>query len=316
MSIFLTILGKRRSSAYPSASIPTWQRLVTTYRKVIGVLDRTEETFLQMTHLYTIINQIVFFTLCDRAIGSDKKINSIYSLMMYNVIAYCIQYVRGMISKQNCDLTVLVSEHSRIRHLAMTATFLVVEWTKAVTFIITVVFLVLSFSVKEGLDNFSPSIFYTLFTALHYIATEKTLFDIFPPLLSRYPVFDSLETLWAPVILKTYTIFISALFSIYQIIMQNYRLAAWGLYVNVILCWRDGDKRCFKDLRRELDVLSSFRDATDKQLKSLDDICSVCLCNMTKAKITKCNHLFHAHCLRTCLKNKVECPLCKTYLLS
>lgn len=292
-----------------------WRMIKVAYARTNSILEKTEEMLLKMTHIYTIMNQIVFFTLCDRAIGSDQKINSIYSLMLYNVITYCLQYVRDLMAKEDWSLTVPISEHSRIRHLAMSATSIVLEWTKAVTFIITVVFLVLSFGAKEGLENYHPTLLYTVFTALHYIATEKTFFGIFPAFLARFKIFDSMESLWASVILKTYTIIISAAFAIYQIFNKNYRLAVCGIYINVILCWRDGDKKCFKELRRELNVLSLFRDATARQLASLDDVCSVCLFPMTAGKVTPCNHIFHGDCLRLCLKTNSECPMCKSQLL-
>ncbi|KAK6635383.1 hypothetical protein RUM44_000634 [Polyplax serrata] len=279
-------------------------------------LKQTEQVLLNMTHIYTMINQIVFFTLCDRAIGSAQKINSIYSLMLYSVLTYCLQYVRDMIKKEEWSPYVNVSQHSNVRHLAMSATRIVLEWTKAVTFIITVIFLVLAFSAKEGLDNYQPTLLYTLFTLLHYAATEKTFLELFPKFLARLQlnVFNSLESLWAPVILKAYTILISALFSIIQVILKNYRLAIFGIYINVILCWKDADRSCFKNLKRELEVLGQFRNATMKQLTSFDDICSVCLSPMKTAKVTPCQHLFHADCLRLCLKNRTECPICKREL--
>lgn len=280
-------------------------------------LEQTEQMLLKMTHLYTIINQIVFFTLCDRAIGSDQKINSLYSLMLYNVIAYCLQYVRDMIEKEDWSPYVTVSEHSNVRHLAMSATKIVLEWTKAVTFIITVVFLVLTFSAKEGLENYQPTIMYTIFTLLHYVATEKTFFEMFPKFLSRLQLeaFESMESLWAPVILKTYTIIISAVFAIVQLMFRNYRLAICGLYINVILCWKDADRSCFQDLKRELELLGQFKDATTKQLATFDDICSVCLSPMKSAKVTPCQHLFHGDCLRRCLKTRTDCPICKRELI-
>ncbi|KAL0269603.1 UNVERIFIED_CONTAM: hypothetical protein PYX00_007277 [Menopon gallinae] len=293
--------------------------------QVRDILDRiyrpllqTEQILLRMTHLYTIINQIVFFTLCDRAIGSNEKINSVYSLMLYNVIAYCLQYVKDMIEKEDWSPYVNVSQHSNVRHLAMTATKIVLEWTKAVTFLITIVFLVLTFSAREGLEKYHPTFLYTIFTLLHYGATEKTFFEMFPKFLTKLQlnIFESLEALWAPVILKLYTIVISAILVLWQIGLRNYRLAICGVYINVILCWKDADKNCFQELKKELGVLGKFKDATSKQLASFDDICSVCLCPMKAAKVTPCQHLFHADCLRRCLKTRGDCPICKRELIS
>lgn len=286
------------------------------FRLAYTPLRQTEQMLLRMTHIYTMINQIVFFTLCDRAIGSSQKINAIYSLMLYNVIAYCLHYVKDMIEKEDWSPYVNVSQHSNVRHLAMSATKLVLEWTKAVTVVITVVFLVLAFSAKEGLENYQPTFLYTIFTLLHYVATEKTFLEMFPRFLSglQLKAFESLETLWAPVILKAYTIIISAVFAFAQLILKNYRLAIFGIYINVFLCWKDANRSCFQQLKSELEVLRKFKNATLKQLSSFDDICSVCLSPMKTAKVTPCQHLFHPDCLRQCLKNRTECPICKREL--
>uniref|UniRef100_A0A183F0H4 RING-type domain-containing protein n=1 Tax=Gongylonema pulchrum TaxID=637853 RepID=A0A183F0H4_9BILA len=50
-------------------------------------------------------------------------------------------------------------------------------------------------------------------------------------------------------------------------------------------------------------------------LEKHDDMCAICLCDMTDdVRITPCRHLFHSICLRRWLYVKQVCPLCYTDL--
>lgn len=64
-------------------------------------------------------------------------------------------------------------------------------------------------------------------------------------------------------------------------------------------------------LRREaVKKLQSLPIATEEQLETYNDVCSICYQTMTSARITYCGHYFHAFCLRKWLYVKDVCPMC------
>jgi len=284
--------------------------------RVYAPLDRTEKLFMKMTNIFTMINQLVFFMLCDRVLVPGQRVTCLYSLMFYNVLAYCVSYIKELIEKEDWSPYVTMTEHSNIKHLAMSATKIVLEWTKAVTFIVTVVFMLLVFGLEQGLEHYHPTSIYTAITWLYYMATEKVFVDIFPSLLLYLQLnfLESLELLWAPVILRTFTIAITLLLAIPLIIYGQYRFVFTVLYLNAFLRSKEMVLNSLRVLNNERAVLNQYRYATSDELASFDDVCAVCLSPMRLARITPCHHIFHGDCLRQCLKASDNCPLCKREL--
>lgn len=56
--------------------------------------------------------------------------------------------------------------------------------------------------------------------------------------------------------------------------------------------------------------MNHLRDATEKELIDLGDVCSICFQQLDKAKVTGCNHYFHADCLTRWLYLQDTCPNC------
>ncbi|PSN33247.1 hypothetical protein C0J52_23045 [Blattella germanica] len=284
--------------------------------RVYAPVDRTERVFMKMTNIFTMVNQMVFFMLCDKVLVPDQKVTCLYSLMFYNVIAYCVSYIKELIEKEDWSPYVTMAEHSNIKHLAMSATKIVLEWTKAVTFIITVVFMLLVFGLEQGLENYHPTSLYTVITWIYYMATEKVFVDIFPSILLflQLDILESLELLWAPVLLRTFTITITFLFAIPLFLYGQYRLLFIVVYMNVYLRSKEMALNSWKVLNNERTVLNQYRYATNDELAAFDDVCAVCLSPMRLARITPCHHIFHGDCLRQCLKASDNCPICKREL--
>ena len=254
--------------------------------------------------------------LCDRVLVPDQRVTCLYSLMFYNVIAYCVSYIKELIEKEDWSPYVTMAEHSNIKHLAMSATKIVLEWTKAVTFIITVVFMLLVFGLEQGLEHYHPTSLYTVVTWIYYMATEKVFVDLFPSLLLllQLNILESLELLWAPVILRTFTISISLLLAIPLFIYGQYRFVFTVVYLNIYLRTKEMYLNSWKVLNNERAVLNQYRYATKEELATFDDVCAVCLSPMKLARITPCHHMFHGDCLRQCLKASDNCPICKREL--
>lgn len=259
--------------------------------------------------------------MCDRVLlcsfGGNhcpqKKITGLYSLMFYNVIAYCTSYIKELIEKEDWSVTVRMTQHSNIKHVAMSATKIVLEWTKAVTFIITVTFMLLVFGLEQGLEHYQPTALYTFMTWSYYMCTEKVFVDMFLPLLLwlKLKSLEALEPLYAPVLLRYYTVGLAGILVVFLSAHSQLRFTFVAFYLTVYLKSKDMFLNCLKDLKKEKEILGQFRYATADEIANCDDVCAVCLSPMESARVTPCQHLFHATCLRQCLKNSSVCPICK-----
>ncbi|KAK9874088.1 hypothetical protein WA026_002444 [Henosepilachna vigintioctopunctata] len=289
--------------------------------RVYSPLNRCENIFIKMSNISNLTTQLIFFLVCDRVLLCDmagkrcpqKKITGLYTLMFYNVIAYCVSYIKELIEKEDWSVTVNMTQHSNIKHVALSATKIVLEWTKAVTFIITVTFMLLVFGLEQGLQHYQPTAFYTFITWTYYISTEKVFVEVFPNLLTLFKIryFEALEALYAPVLLKSYTILLAAIFVSILFFYGLVRFTFLAFYLTVYLKTKDMVVNCLKDLQKERNVLDQFRYATSEEIENCDDVCAVCLSPMESARVTPCQHMFHAICLRHCLNNSETCPICK-----
>ncbi|MPD04124.1 hypothetical protein E2C01_099796 [Portunus trituberculatus] len=61
-----------------------------------------ESAYLKLKNFSLLINQLVFFTMCERLLMQQQKLTSLYTLMFFNVIIYCVAYVKVMFPKSSC----------------------------------------------------------------------------------------------------------------------------------------------------------------------------------------------------------------------
>nr|XP_023022023.1 uncharacterized protein LOC111510351 [Leptinotarsa decemlineata] len=314
---WLRRLGNKLVGLFVKYYVPAWYIMCRIYHP----LDRCEKLFMKMTNISNLTTQLVFFMICDRVLlcsfgGThcpQKKITGLYSLMFYNVIAYCTSYIKELVEKEDWSVTVRMTQHSNIKHVAMSATKIVLEWTKAVTFIITVTFMLLVFGLEQGLEHYQPTALYTFITWTYYMCTEKVFVDLFLPFLLwlRLKSLEALEPLYAPVFLKSYTIGLAVILVTLLSFHGQPRFTSLSFYLTVYLRLKDMILNSLRQLRDEKRVLEQFRYATDQEIENCDDVCAVCLSSMETARVTPCQHLFHASCLRQCLHNSSICPICK-----
>ncbi|XP_011637750.1 ERAD-associated E3 ubiquitin-protein ligase HRD1B-like [Pogonomyrmex barbatus] len=307
---------KTLAEAVKGGAKRAWHPLNRFLRRLYAPVDRAENLFLKMRNLSVMANQIVFLILADRVLLPQQRLTCLYTLMFYNVIAYCVSYIKELIQKEDWSPYVTLTERSKIKHLAMSATKIVLEWTKAVTFVVTLTFMLLVFGLEQGLDHYKPSLIYTVVTWIYYSATEKVFVEMFPTILGflQLEALENIENLYAPVILRCFTIAMSLIFSILLLPSASWRFLMVATYLNVYLRWKELMQNSGAVLRREREVLNRYRKATLEEIERFDDVCAVCLCSMTKARVTPCHHLFHADCLRQCLKTSDKCPMCKREL--
>ncbi|XP_057665130.1 RING finger protein 145 homolog [Diorhabda carinulata] len=289
--------------------------------KIYEPLDKCEKVFMKMSNISNLITQLIFFMMCDRVLLCDfggtncpqKKITGLYSLMFYNVIAYCTSYIKELVEKEDWSVTVRMTQHSNIKHVAMSATKIVLEWTKAVTFIITVTFMLLVFGLEQGLEHYQPTALYTFVTWTYYMCTEKVFVELFLPLLLSLKLksLEALEPLYAPVLLRYYTIGLAVIIVTLLSFHGQLRFTALSFHLTVFLRTKDLVMNYLKKLKAEQALLGQFRYATHEEIRDCDDVCAVCLSAMERARVTPCQHMFHAVCLRQCLNNSSMCPICK-----
>ncbi|RWS27630.1 E3 ubiquitin-protein ligase HRD1-like protein [Leptotrombidium deliense] len=281
-------------------------------------------------------NQAMFFLLCDKWFCPRQKLTGLYSLLFYNVASYLISYAKDIFSKSDgYSLVVRVSEHSNIKHLALTATKVVLDLTKFITFAITCVFILLVFGVP-GQNHFSPTWWHIAITSLYYVLTDPWTHENASIFLSwlQLEYFENLEVLWTPVLIRLLASLLSVTsdsskpFRAESICYKHSTLISlvWffsspssiilimsSAYINVYLCLKEMEIY-WKVLMEEKTSLDKYRYATSAELTDkYDDVCAVCLLPMRwKARVTPCQHLFHSDCLRRCLKqNLSSCPICK-----
>lgn len=287
---------------------------------LLSPLLHIEQTLLSLPNLFCLLSQLSFFSLCDHLLLKEHKISSLYTLIFYNVITYCLSYVTELIHK-DWNMYVTVSQTSNLKHLSLTATKLVLEWAKAVTFLMTLVFLLLVFTLEQALTKYFPTELYLTVTFLHYASSEKFFVTHFPKFLAWLDLdsLDGLEEYYSPVILKLFTITLSALVTSASFLTGHYAAIPLSSYLNIYLATRYTQMNLLPALREQTSLLKPYRPASQQELKDWNDICPICLTGMSmpRARVTQCFHLFHGECLRKYLRAKVwssVCPMCKKSL--
>ncbi|XP_026314970.1 uncharacterized protein LOC113226532 isoform X2 [Hyposmocoma kahamanoa] len=281
-------------------------------RAAFAPLERTEKLFLQMSNLSTMISQLLMFTACDRLFVAQGKLTSLYSLMFYNVITYSVNYVREICTKEDWSPYVNVTRHSRVKHLAMSATKIVLEWTKAVTFIVTITFILLTLGLEQGLEHFRPTFLYVAITGIYYLLTEKTFLELWPLALSAMKLekLEGMEPLYCGLWARGITLGLAIPLVPALAWCERWRLAVFLFYICVYIHGRYRFGEALMKFNEARDSLSKFRRATPEELSTLEDVCAVCLGTMKSARVTPCAHYFHADCLRRCLAATDRCPIC------
>ncbi|KAF9823879.1 hypothetical protein SFRURICE_013416 [Spodoptera frugiperda] len=243
---------------------------------------------------------------------AQGRLTCLYSLMFYNVVTYSVSYVREICTKEDWSPYVNVTRHSRVKHLAMSATKIVLEWTKAVTFIVTITFVLLALGLEQGLEHYKPTALYTAITGTYYLLTERTFLELWPIGLSALKLerLEGMELLYFGVWARAITTVLALPLVPALIWYERWRLSALLFYVCVFVHGRHRLGEALMKLQEARGSLARFRRATTDELATLEDVCAVCLGTMKSARVTPCAHFFHADCLRKCLANSDRCPIC------
>ncbi|XP_050672038.1 uncharacterized protein LOC126970255 [Leptidea sinapis] len=301
-------IARKVATRLQSPVLRVWSVVKVAYSPI----DRAERLFLQLNNLSTMISQLLIFAACDRLFVSRGRLTCLYSLMFYNVITYSVNYIREICTKEDWSPYVNVTRHSRVKHLAMSATKIVLEWTKAVTFVVTMTFILLTLGLEQGLDHYKPNFLYTIITATYYLLTEKTFLELWPLALAALKLerLEGMEVLYSGVWARGVTTAIAVPLVPALSWHERYRLAFLLAYICVYVHGRHRLGEALVKFNEACDSLARFRRATPEELSTLEDVCAVCLGTMKSARVTPCAHFFHADCLRRCLATTDRCPIC------
>ncbi|XP_023233170.1 RING finger protein 145-like [Centruroides sculpturatus] len=284
-------------------------------------MNRQSDQTLKHAHAFSsLANQVIFFMLCDCWFCPQERLTGLYSLLFYNIFGYLARYMKLLLSiyEEEVPFVATVSRQSNVRLLAFTATKLLLDFIRAVSFVITGVFMLIMFGLEQGMQHFHPKWLYITITLLYYILTEKACQEKAPHFLTwlQLEFFENMEIFWTPVILHLVT----SLASGFMItLVWLWSEAGWTLilascYINVFLGLKYMD-HYWQVLLQERSYLDQYRYATWKELAEKNDVCAICLQDMLCARVTPCKHMFHGTCLRRSLKERSTCPICKQELM-
>ncbi|KAJ8673999.1 hypothetical protein QAD02_005261, partial [Eretmocerus hayati] len=129
-----------------------------------SVYARAELGLLRLRNFSVLAEQLLFFILAERVLLpppptrsgrlSSGPTCSLMSLALYNVLAYCVGFAQELATSSNWSPTITVADSSQIRHLGMTATNAVLQWTKAVTALASIGFALVAVTIGRSLHNY------------------------------------------------------------------------------------------------------------------------------------------------------------------
>lgn len=182
------------------------------------------------------------------------------------------------------------------------------EWLKAIVVVICL---------REQGIQYHPKFSYGIITFSYYVCTEKIFREVFPPVLEivNLSCLESLEHLYVPLVLNSYSVLIGVTIGVYKLISSFSLIALLSMYFIIYLRIKDLYYNHWVPYIAEKAAYKSFRVATNQDIQDWADICAICLSTMSRARITPCNHLFHPHCLKQCLRISFYCPLCKRHFM-
>lgn len=237
----------------------------------------------------------------ENNLNGHQGIIGLSALLFYSVFGYFVAKIRDICLNDWARSTQM---HYSASHYMKWILKITLEWAKAVAVVLCI---------RDKGITYQPDFLYTTITFLYYVCTEKLFVDLFIKLAGcfNFVIFDCMEHLYVPIVLNLYVIICAAGVTLCMSSQPQVMYALFASYFVLYLRIKDLYYNYIKELLLENQTYASFRHATERDIQKWDDICAVCLNQMSKAMITPCNHLFHPLCLKQCLRTSLQCPLCK-----
>ena len=177
-------------------------------------------------------------------------------------------------------------------------------------FLLTLMFIILTVAFVE-VKGIQTSVPYLAFTSIFYVITDGLFIDLFSQwsVLSKIPGFECREAIFAKLSLKIVAM-ILALALHFSLLLQTrkFKLFLSGLYINVYSRGKELLYNEISTLAIEENSVKKFRKAEPKDIAEYDDVCAICLAEMKQARVTRCQHFFHDHCLSLAVQSSNWCP--------
>ncbi len=151
-----------------------------------------------------------------------------------------------------------------------------------------------------------------LVTLCYFLITEQTGLEKLTSLLDKY--FSDYSEGLEEDLVKLFYCAADVLLSQYLIMnaaIQGKVIVGPAFIFLIYLPIKHVSVAVFNKLKENYAVLEAFPHATQEEVKEYNDVCAICLTELSRARKTQCHHLFHGVCLRRCLSHGDTCPLCK-----
>lgn len=269
---------------------------------------------------------MIFFTLCDCVLlingeeSKQKVVCALTTLLLYTILSFFGTKIQKILCKpdENDEATQRhATQHTRThsKSIFINICKIILEFLKAAMVILCLR--------EQGL-NYYYDLKYTTITGLYYILSEEFYLDILCATIplewilklkigktGNESVDSDLGRLCLYIIATTLTIVMGCgmlmmtKFSVTQLIMM-FLIIVYSPTVKMNVLY-------LGVMREYWSFLEMFPTVSDEKLKSLEDVCPICLDDMDagSARETPCGHVFHFTCLLRSLEVTRMCPLCK-----
>ncbi|XP_039289720.1 uncharacterized protein LOC111064236 isoform X2 [Nilaparvata lugens] len=276
------------------------------------LLQWLHNVYLHLENIHTTTNQVFFNMLVEKVICPDQRFSCLYVLLFYTVLAYLHQSLKKRQWSQ------VLNETSTTDFIRLTTAFVVARLGKAVVMGLVL----LTFSLQ--FNHLEPPFLYVLITLLYFLLSQ---YPGTPGDESKAVLFvrqfevhelEGLEEWYIPLSSRLICVITSLLFIPLGVISNSHWILATVVsYTNVLIPWMRLVEECWRPLSVHRLSPSVYPVATVSDLNRIgEQVCAICLDGMRplSSRVTPCNHVFHAHCLRKCIKQFRHCPLCKHVL--
>ncbi|KAJ8943012.1 hypothetical protein NQ318_008330, partial [Aromia moschata] len=235
---------------------------------------------------------VCFFIICDSLFenkeltgskGDKSVVIALTTILFYSVFSYFATRLRDIWRRSRArSIQTTPSMRNYLKWLCK----IILEWAKAVIVVLCL---------REQGIHYEPKLGYSVATFSYYLCTEKVFLEIFPALVELLNIdkMENLEHLYIPLSLNVLATVSGGTLAVYAMYLRYSHFVLLSLYFLVYLRVKDAYYNYWELIIAERETYSSFRTATEKEIQDWADICAVCLSNMSRARITPCNHLFH-----------------------
>ncbi|PSN41586.1 hypothetical protein C0J52_17901 [Blattella germanica] len=265
--------------------------------------------YIRLDNIHTTTNQVLFFLLAEKVFCPEQRLACLYCLLFYTVLAYLKR------SLQTRHWTQLLHETSTADFIKLTTAFIIVRLGKGMALSMVLLTFTLQFNHLEPTYGYVGITFiYFLLSQYKGIPGEET-FIVSKIRNFEFYILEGFEEYWIPLVICGSTVAMSVGIIAAALFQFQFLILCMIVgYANVYVCGLQVIEKYWSPLAVQRAVISLFPLATLKQMKERgDSVCPICLDEMRlfSARITPCSHIFHGQCLRKCIIQFGQCPLCK-----